>query len=204
MKNAASFSVTLKEIADISAGYPLRGSADALPEGNVPLVQLKNVDPEAGIDWDEVMHVQLPPARKPKWLTDNDVIFASRGTRNYAYAISGGPEHSVCSPHFFVLSVKDAAHVNPEFLAWQINQKPAQDYLQRSAVGTQAIMTIRRPAVESLPLVLPPVREQNLIVKFWRASLNERAALNQLIEMSKQQSEAIAIDLIHRFKGAQP
>ena len=202
MKNDAQFSVTLKEVADIAAGFPLRGSADALDEGVTPFIQMKNVDPEDGIRWHEVAHVELPSVRSPKLLSDSDVIFASRGTRNYAYAVTGGPEHSACSPHFFVLSPKELTRLLPEFLAWQINQKPAQDYIQRIAVGTQAIMTIRRAGLEAMPLVVPPMREQELIVEFWRASQKERAALNRLIQLSTQQSEAIAIGLFKQFKGA--
>jgi len=201
MDNDALIYKTTGEIADISAGYPLRGSVDALAQGDVPFVQMKNVDPETGIDWSSVQRVELPGARKPKLLTDNDVIFASRGTRNFAYAVTGGPEHSVCSPHFFVLSIRDTSRLNPEFLAWQINQKPAQDYLQRSAVGTQAIKAIRRPSLEALPLAIPPLHEQLLIVEFWRASQQERATLNQLIELSKHRSEAIATGLFQRIKG---
>lgn len=201
MSNDALIYKTISEVAYISAGYPLRGSVDALPDGDVAFVQMKNVDPETGIEWDTVQRVGLPSARNPKWLGASDVIFASRGTRNYAYAITGGPEHSVCSPHFFVLSVRDTNLLNPAFLAWQINQKPAQDYLQRNAVGTQAVKTIRRPALEALPLAIPPLREQNLIVEFWRASQQERAALNQLVELSKQRSEAIATGLFERIKG---
>ncbi len=202
MTNDAQIYVTLKKVADIAAGFPLRGSADALGEGVTPFIQMKNVDPEDGIRWHEVAHVELPSVRSPKLLSESDVIFASRGTRNYAYAVTGGPKHSACSPHFFVLSPREPTRLLPEFLAWQINQKPTQDYLQRSAVGTQAIMTIRRPALEALPIVVPPLREQELIVEFWRASQKERAALTRLIQLSTQQSEAIAIGLFKQFKGA--
>ncbi len=202
MTDAASFSVTLKEVAAISAGYPLRGSAEALDEGDAAFIQLKNVDPETGIDWPSVARVELPSGRKHRWLTSSDVIFASRGVKNFAYPIADSDERAVCSPHFYVLSIKDTHKLHPEFLAWQINQTPAQNYFRVTAVGTQAIMTIRRPALEALPIVVPPLREQELIVEFWRASQKERAALNRLIQLSTQQSEAIAIGLFKQFKGA--
>lgn len=201
MTNAASFSVTLKEVAAISAGYPLRGSAEALDEGDAAFIQLKNVDPETGIDWPSVARVELPSGRKPRWLTSNDVIFVSRGVKNFAYPIIGSEQPSVCSPHFYVLSVKDTEALHPEFLAWQINQTPAQNYFRVTAVGTQAIMSIRRPAMEDLPVVIPPMREQQAIVAFWRAAQKERAALKQLIENNSQLSGAIALGLHQRLRG---
>ncbi len=202
MSNDAIISISLNEVANISAGHPLRGSAEALEAGEVALIQLKNVDPDSGIDWGSVSGVELPSGRRPRWLTSSDVIFASRGARNYAYPIVEGPPQCVCSPHFFVLTIKDAQVLHPEFLAWQINQKPAQDYLRKSAVGTQAILTIRRPAMEALPLFIPPMREQQLIVNFWRAAQSEHTALTQLIENNKRLSSAIAHGLHNKAKEA--
>lgn len=202
MDDEATFFVTLKEIASISAGYPLRVSAEVLDAGGVALIQLKNVDPGTGIDWATVVDVELPSGRKSRWLASDDVIFAARGARNFAYAVTGGPKRCVCSPHFFVLSVEDTKKLHPEFLAWQINQKPAQDYFRKTAVGTQAVLTIRRPAMEELPLIIPPLREQELIVGFWRAAQKEQAALKQLTENNSQLSSAIASGLHQRLKGA--
>lgn len=199
MKHDATISVTLKEITTISAGYPLRGSAEALESGNTSFVQLKNTGPE-GIDWESVSRLTLPGTKEPKWLTPQDIIFSARGTRNFASALTDAPEMTVCSPHFFVLSIKDADKILPEFLAWQINQKPAQEYLKRSAVGTQAVSTIRRPALEALPVFVPPINEQKLIVKFYEAAKQEQAALQHLIANRTLQSDAIAYGLQTRAK----
>jgi len=202
MINDAIISVILKEVAAISAGHSLRGSVEALEDGETTFIQLKNVDPASGIEWSEVARVDLPSARAPNWLSATNVIFSARGSRNYAYALTDVPKQSVCSPHFFVLNVKDTNTVMPEFLAWQLNQKPAQEYFKRTAVGTQAVTTIRRPALEALPLILPPLQKQKLIAEFWRAALKEQAALKQLISNRTKQSDAIAYGLHVNAKEA--
>ena len=201
MNDAALFSIALKEAATISAGYPLRVSADSLAEGGVAFVQLKNVDLETGIDWSSVSKLELPPGRKPRWLSTKDVIFASRGLKNFAYPIIEPETPSVCSPHFYVLSIKDTDRLNPEFLAWQINQPVAQNYFNITAVGTKAIKSIRRAAMEDLPVIIPPMAEQLTIVKFWRAAQKEKAAFAALIEKNTQLSHAIAHGLHQRAKG---
>lgn len=203
MINDAIISVTLKEVAAISAGHPLRGSAEALEEGDTPFIQLKNADPASGIDWGSVVRVNLPATRSPKWLSANDVIFSARGSRNFAYALNDAIEQSVCSPHFFVLNVNDTGTIMPEFLAWQLNQRPAQEYFKRIAVGTQAVTTIRRPALEALSLIVPSLQKQELIAKFWRAALKEQAALKQLINNRIKQSDAIAYGLHTNAKEAE-
>lgn len=198
----AIISVMLGEVATISAGHPLRGSIEALGDGEVSFIQLKNVDPASGVDWASVTHVDLASARTPKWLNASDVIFSARGSRNYAYALTDAPKHSVCSPHFFVLNVKDPNAVVPEFLAWQLNQRPAQEYFKRTAVGTQAVTTVRRPALEAFPVLVPPINEQKLIVEFSKAARQEQIALQHLIANRTQQSDAIAYGLQTRAKEA--
>lgn len=179
----------------------MRGSAEALPPGDVRLVQLKHVSTEEGVRWDEVPQVKLPSTRKTSWLTDKDVIFSSRGTRTLAYPLVGTPERAVCAPQFFVISVKDANRLLPEFLAWQMNQRAAQDYFQTNATGS-FIQNIRREVVEGLPIALPPMEEQRLIVKFWRAAQRERAVLKQLINNRDKQLEAMALKLFQQSTGA--
>ena len=139
---------SLTDIATISAGHPLRSAVEEFPAGETGVIQMRNVDPETGIDWTGVSRVELPPARRIELLAPGDVIFSTRGVRTYAVAMGQTPFPSVCSPHFFVLRVRPAA-IDPRFLAWQINQGPAQEYLQREATGSH-ILNIRREVIERL------------------------------------------------------
>lgn len=89
----------------------------------------------------------------------------------------------------------------PEFLAWQINQKPVQEYLEKEATGSN-VQNIRKSALEQMPIVLPPLEEQRLIVQFWRAAQREREILQQLIEATDVQLDAIAYRLATTTHGA--
>jgi len=192
MSDANIFS--LRDIAQLSAGYPLRGSASALAAGEVHFLQLQHVDTDADVDWAGVPKVTLPSRREPIWLSDNDVIFAARGTRTFAYPLRNTPEHAVCAPQFFVLSPARLGKVLPEYLAWQINQRPAQEYLAQRSTGA-AIPNVRRKALEEMPIVVPPIEEQRKFVAFWRCARDERAILNRLIKNRRQQLEALAVGL---------
>lgn len=198
MVDDASFS-KVGGLAAVAAGYPLRGAVDALSQGDVRLVQLKNTTADGGIDWADVPNVSLPSTREPAWLRDGDVIFSSRGTKTLAYALSNVPPKAVCAPQFFVLTLRSPT-ILPEFLAWQMNQKPAQDYFQREATGSY-IQNIRRSVLEELPIVVPPLHVQELIVGFWRTAQQERAALGRLIQNRNNQLEALANGLLHAYPG---
>ncbi len=189
----------LTELANISAGYPLRKSASGLSAGDVHMIQLQHVDTDTNIDWNTVPKVELPSAREPVWLTDQDVIFASRGTRTFAYPLRNTPEHTVCAPQFFVLSPVDRGVVLSEFLAWQINQRPAQEYLVKRST-TSTIANVRRRALEEMPIVVPPLGVQTSIVDFWHAARKERGALNRLIQNREKQLESLAIELFQHSR----
>ena len=153
--DTAYLSESLGDVAAISAGYPLRGSVNELTSGDVAIVQMRNVDAASGINWSDVQRIALPSKRPPAVLAVGDIVFTTRGTRNFALALDTVEGQAVCSPHFFVIRVSDANRIAPAFLAWQINQRPAQEYFQREATGSH-ILNIRREVIENLPLALPP------------------------------------------------
>jgi restriction endonuclease S subunit len=201
MLDDANFYITLGDAVTVTAGYPLRGSAEALKLGDVRLIQLKNTDPDSDIDWGDVSSVSLPSKREPNWLTDHDVIFAARGTKTLAYPLSHVPPKTVCAPQFFVLSIQEPEKLLPHFLAWQINQKPAQEYFQRNATGSH-IQNIRRSVLEELTIVVPSKEKQMMIVAFWQAAQKERSLLKRLIESRNSQLEALAVSLAPKAKEA--
>lgn len=193
-KDTAYLRHSLGDVAAIAAGYPLRGAVDELARGDVAIVQMRNVDADKGVNWGEVQRIALPSRRLPALLTAGDIIFTTRGTRNFALMLDTVAGDAVCSPHFFVIRVLDANLVEPAFLAWQINQRVAQEYFQREATGSH-ILNIRREVIENLPLAIPPVAMQRAIVALADAARAERAALIKMIENRSQQIDAIAFGL---------
>ncbi len=190
----ANCSVFLARIATISAGYPFRGKVDELPDGEVAVIQMRNADPVNGIDWPNLSRVALPRVSAKAFLAEGDVILSTRGGRNIAYYMEGRQEQVVCSPHFFVIRAKRQA-ILPEFLAWQLNQKPAQDHFAAGATGSY-ILNLKREVVEQLPIVVPPLAEQQRIVELDAAAKAERAILNRLIENRTVEMAAIAKRLL--------
>lgn len=184
----------LGRIAVISAGYPFRGKIDELPNGEVAVIQMRNADPLTGIDWPNLSRVELPRASTKAFLDKGDIILSTRGGRNIAYCIEGRQGKVVCSPHFFVIRANLGA-VLPEFLAWQLNQKPAQEHFAAGATGSY-ILNLKREVVEQLPIVVPRLAEQQRIVEFEKAAKAERALLTRLIENRKIEMAAIAKSLL--------
>lgn len=187
-------SYPLSELASISAGYPFRGKIDALPEGDVGVIQMRNADPDVGIDWASLSYVELPRASEKSYLRSGDIILSTRGGRNFPYFIEECSRAAVCSPHFFVIRVH-AGGILPQFLAWQMRQKPCQDHFATGATGSY-ILNLTRDVVGNLSLVVPPLATQQMIVELDASARAERVLLTQLIDNRTNEMAAIARQLL--------
>jgi restriction endonuclease S subunit len=163
---------------------------------------MRNVEDEA-IDWASLTRVTLPSSRRPDYLSAGDVIFTTRGRRNTAVALRDVRGQAVCSPHFFVLRINEPNSLIPEFLAWQINQKPAQEYFQQAATGSY-ILNITRAAIEALVVTIPPIALQCRIVALAEAAQHERHLLNALVDNRQRELDALANQILTpgRFSAA--
>ena len=105
--DTANLRDSLGAVAVVTAGYSFRGSLDDLQLGDVSVLQMRNVDAEVGVNWNDVQCVELPSKRIPAFLAAHDIVFTTRGARNFALALGEVPDQAVCSPHFFVIRVRE-------------------------------------------------------------------------------------------------
>lgn len=155
---------------------------------------MRNLE-SGSVDWPSLVRVTLPTKRSPELLAEGDVIFTTRGRRNCALALDDMPGAAVCSPHFFVLRPHEPTRLLPAFLAWQINQKPAQEYLQQAATGSH-ILNITRAAIDGLPIAIPPIKVQQAILDLAEAVSGERETMRALIDNRQRELDAIAAHIL--------
>jgi restriction endonuclease S subunit len=80
-----------------------------------------------------------------------------------------------------------------QFIAWQLNQTPAQNYFRRTAEGSGQI-NIRKQTLADLIIGVPPIEKQHTLAKLYQASVQEHKLLMQLINNRIQQNSLIAAD----------
>lgn len=202
MMKIDAYLIDLGTAVGVRSGYPFRGSIAESVDGDALAVQMKDVDGDSGVSWDDVIRTSLAGRKQPDWLKAGDVLFVSKGARFYAVCIDEPPSPAVCSPHFFHLQVAPRVPLMPAFLAWQINQPPFQRQLQQSAEGSSQL-SIRRPVLESLTLSVPPLEDQLRIIALAELARHERRALYQLIDNREWQLQALAEDLAKSAKASQ-
>ncbi|UNP30734.1 restriction endonuclease subunit S [Lysobacter gummosus] len=194
MRNDAKI-ITLGAVADVRQGYPFRGAIPEAPTGNVRVIQMKDLTRAGLRDCDSLITTEVDGRKGPDWLRDQDLLFVARGTSNYAVLLDDPPQRTVCSPHLYVIRVTQLQRLLPGFLAWQLNQLPAQRYLHQSAEGSHQL-SIRRTELEKVEIRIPPIEQQRAVIELERTANAEREALKALINNREAELAAVAERLL--------
>jgi restriction endonuclease S subunit len=177
----------LKEITTSSglfSGFTFRGKVHNEPNGDVRVIQLKNLnDDYTGIN-DDCIFVESKNI-KPKFiLNDGDILFASKGANNYAVVYHKEDNTpTIASSSLFVIQVNRNIAI-PDYVAWYINQPPVQRHFEQSQEGTYT-MSINRKSLEESPIKIPSLKEQENIAKLVKLSQKEQHIYNRLAELKQ-------------------
>ncbi|WHI48950.1 restriction endonuclease subunit S [Microbulbifer sp. VAAF005] len=195
----------LGPLATIRAGHAFRTKLIDDPGSETRVLQMRDIDPSHGVDWQSVVRCQ-PVGVKKEWLRTSDILLVARGGRNYAYYLDEQPPFpTLAAPHFFHISLRESAKqiLLPEFLAWQLNQQPVQDYFKRNAEGSTS-KSIRRTIVENTPIIIPSISHQKTISSLHTAVVSERRLAEQLIANGENLMSRICADLLKEANEADP
>ena len=142
----------LEDIALVRSGYPFRKSVEAIDNGWVRAIQIKDVSKD-GVDWNSVAHTELPGGMPTYWLESGDMLFMSRGKNNYTVPLRNVAEGAtICTSHFFYIKI-ETENIISDFLNIQLNTKPLQEYFTKHAKGAGK-KHIPRDVLKSVEIVM--------------------------------------------------
>lgn len=192
--------MNIRHLVNLSAGHPFRESIQHALDGDTAVVQLKDVDPENGLDSTQLFRVHLTGRKSPDYLQQGDILFIGRGYRIFAVLIDQDLQHTVAGSHFFILRVRpNNPDVRPDYLVWYINHKKAQRYFFQHAAGA-ALPHVTRTALENLPVLVPPLVVQEQLVKLHHCRLKEKALLEKLIDKKKQLVDSLLDKTLEQYR----
>jgi restriction endonuclease S subunit len=145
-------------IATIQTGF----YAKALTEGDLVYLQSKHFDDEGNLS--TTLHTDLASSdvAEKHILRSGDILFAAKGSKNFAteYEVHNPP--AVASTSFFVIRLSNR-NVLPEYLTWFLNTTQVQSLLKSQAKGT-SIPSISKQTLEDLEIPIPSIENQKSIV----------------------------------------
>src|SRR5713226_4859387 len=198
----------LRDIAEIQMGYQHRAKGHPISVGSTGthrIIQIKDLDLEerfkgevierggsAPYVWTDSLYQVTPAGDAERYLvSQDDVLFLSRGQRTYAVPVLQTLKNTIASNYFYILR-PDADRVDPEYLAWFINQPTTQAYLERLQRGSH-IKIIPKSAFEELEVVLPPLATQRAIVGMERLRQKEAYTMSRLVQARQRLVNGLAL-----------
>ena len=127
-------------------------------------------------------------------LKDGDVLFAAKGTKNFAAVYENQNPAAVASTSFFVLRPTDKI-ILTEYLAWFLNHPNTQNILKDNARGT-AIPSIRKTVLENLEISIPTIEKQRVVIQLSALSKKEKELRMAILQKRKQLIEQQIINAI--------
>jgi restriction endonuclease S subunit len=167
----------LRDMATIRSGRLFRGKIEPDPTGDHQVIQIGDIDVDRKLFSKDLTRIRLPDIKPSQLVQKGDVLFISRGLRKRAVTITEELNNVITTSQIFILRPHEM--LLPEYLAWYLNQLPAQRYLEEHSSGTN-VSLINMEAFGKLPVRTPKLDIQQKIVQIYELSVRERE-LTELI-----------------------
>ncbi len=161
----------LSQIAIVRLGHHFREKVSPDPEGTISVVQMKNVNDDLLIEWDNLIKVSSQKFNENAYIQKGEILFANRGNVNYAALVDRDMQNAIAAGNFFIIKVT-TDRVLPDYLTWYINQKRAQKYFDQHRAGSY-IPTMRGEWLKELEIPVPSLEVQRKVIELDRLHKKE-------------------------------
>lgn len=169
---------TIQNLAEIRSGYLFRNSLKDEPQGEVAVIQLRDVTVDGTIRNDGLLHIKDVGFKEGDFLRKGDVIFKAKSNYRSAAVYQEEMGRAIATVHYFIIRLK-MQNIFPDFLAWLLNQDPAQQYFNVNARGTR-VPIINKEVLGNLEINIPDISTQRKIVELFQLTLKERSLLEEI------------------------
>lgn len=121
---------------------------------------------------------------EPYTIKPADILFQAKGADHFAYCVEGPPANTLASGSFYIIRPRSPS-VSPQYLAWWLNQAPAQRYLQAESQST-SIASVSKASLSRIDVRVPNLRIQETIQTITDLSKRETALLRRIAESRSQ------------------
>lgn len=180
----------LKNISSIQTGLFAKPSGD----GELVYLQLKHFDENGKLNTDLHPDLKVEVVSEKHLLKNGDVLFASKGSKNFAAVFESHNLPSVASTSFFVIRLKNNK-VLPHFLAWILNGNDAQLTLKNQAIGS-SIPSISKQVLENFEIIIPNINIQMTILEIALLRNKEKSLKLKIEKLREKQIQQKILEAI--------
>lgn len=166
-------------LAEIQMGYSFRSRIEHDLEGDVAVVQMRDLDDGHGLSADRGVRVRLNDGMSRHFLHVGDLVFRSRGRSYGAVLVRGDVGPLVLAAPLLLVRPHE---VHPEYLYWYLNSRAAMAQLAAVAEGT-SVQMISTESLKSLDVPLPSSGVQRRIAAVADLATRERELADRIVDL---------------------
>lgn len=171
----------LKNAVKIISGYTFRSAISEGQDGNIAVIQAKNVT--AGIPIVRGMglfRVSFSGKTASATVQTGDVLLTSRGTivGGFKATTVADPEPNMIAASSVYILRPNVKILSPDFLAMFLNSEAGQEMLRRIATGSN-IQTLLMKELQEMEIVLPPSSVQEALASVYKNISLQTRLLNK-------------------------
>lgn len=180
----------LKQITKIQTGV----FAKPIQKGEIVYLQAKHFDVNGEIS--ETLYPDLDYSSKLEkhLLKKGDVLFAAKGSKNFAAWYEDDKIPAVASTSFFVLHI-EGNNLLPGYLTWFLNHPTTQNLLKRQARGS-SIASISKAVLSELEIPIPGIQKQELILRIFKLRNREKNLKQKIENLREREIQDLLINAI--------
>ena len=174
----------IKDCAEVLSGFSAKGAIIDEPGGTVQVITAQHLSKGEPYRYREEhkLRIKLPRVSEKYLLEFGDILFMSRGPKNYAVLLEDFPRPAIAPLTFFILKPK--SNIIPAYLAWCLNQEPVKTQLNEIRTGAGTPM-IPRQEFGEMTIPLPSVAMQKRIAALANLQSRETSLLRDLIQKTE-------------------
>lgn len=184
----------LKEISEVILGYTFRSTLEKQIDGDVLVLQARNISEDIIITNGHLMRTELGNNRTSAFVKNNDVILSSRGNFKSG-VVQADAENIVAASSVYILRLK-TGEVLPEYLAIYLNSDFAQKQIKEKITGV-VINSLLRRNVEELEIIIPTLEAQKKVISIYYNNLLYQKLLTKKQLLNSQISKGLINKLIN-------
>lgn len=189
----------LEECAEVLPGFSVHGRMEHDPHGTHQLVLTRHLTDGVPYVFDPSHELRIAPTGKTERyeIHSGDVLFMSRGSRNRAWEVQSVAKHTIAPVSLFI--IRPANDMDAGYLAWYLNQPPAQTSIDQIRTGAGAPI-VQRSAFAQIEILVPPLDVQRKIAELGTLLAREQELMGRLTDMVTRSHAAIGQQLIIQMR----
>lgn len=182
----------LKNITTIQTGLFAKPNG----KGELAYIQVKHFDNQGQLC--KALHLDLASNNisDKHILKPGDILFSSKGSKNFAVVYEARNAPAVASTSFFVIRI-NSIEILPQYLAWYLNNEDTQSKIKGQAIGT-SIPSISKHILETLEVSFPRIEIQLSILQIASLRKREKYLANEIERLREIQIQQQIKNLIQK------